>query len=274
MILLHQRRAKRKLPFARTGVDSNKKQVAQNATSTVERRIQPRFESRQFDRSTPYRFVKTRFEAVSRFSSLPHSATFVRQNIAGLFAGNDRERAGGVRSWIKSRRQQGVAFFRYAFPRERAINGGCKMQVASFDGYRRSFGTACYMRRVFSNRMSRHDGPCSAVSLSLSLLLHSLVSASALPILPFSPSHPLCSPLSASCPFFRPVYPSLSPRLVQSYEREPYAKRTFPYVARPSLASRHSCFRMTSIMSIYSVDRALPLTAYEFQLEYVLSAAN
>ena len=191
MILLHQRRAKRKLPFARTGVDSNKKQVAQNATSTVERRIQPRFESRQFDRSTPYRFVKTRFEAVSRFSSLPHSATFVRQNIAGLFAGNDRERAGGVRAWIKSRRQQGVAFFRYAFPRERAINGGCKMQVASFDGYRRSFGTACYMRRVFSNRMSRHDGTCSAVSLSLSLsfctpsFLHPLfLSCPSLPLIP------------------------------------------------------------------------------------------
>lgn len=36
------------------------------------------------------------------------------------------------------------------FSYDQPINGGYKMQVASFDGYRRSFGTACYMHRVFS----------------------------------------------------------------------------------------------------------------------------
>lgn len=124
--------------------------------------------------------------------------------------------------------------------------------------------TACSL-----HRMSRHhERAIQSLSLSFSFSIPSFLH-------PLFLSCPSLSPFSLSSlalhSFFHRVYPSLS-QLVQSYEREPVRETYVPI--RTTLASRHSCFRMTSIMSIYSVDRALPLTAYEFQLEYVLSAAN
>lgn len=127
--------------------------------------------------------------------------------------------------------------------------------------------TACSL-----HRMSRHhERAIQSLSLSLSLFpsvlprfcirfsYPALLSLSLLSILP-------CPPLVLS--------PCLSvPVAARTVVRAWTVRETYVPI-RTTLASRHSCFRMTSIMSIYSVDRALPLTAYEFQLEYVLSAAN
>lgn len=120
--------------------------------------------------------------------------------------------------------------------------------------------TACSL-----HRMSRHHER-AIQSLSLPL------SPSALPRPCIRFSYPAllsilpCPPLVLS--------PCLSvPVAARTVVRAWTVRETYVPI-RTTLASRHSCFRMTSIMSIYSVDRALPLTAYEFQLEYVLSAAN